>query len=363
MIIAVILLIPVFSIIIFRIFNANLSKEQKLSRTDRFFKENKSIFNGFAEIYSEDGNLLHRCEKNMKENDSFFIASITKLYTHALIYILADEGKITLDDRISQILPENIWQGINVKDREDFSAQITIKHLLDQNAGLPDYEAERINDEDSLMHRLILEDFSLSPSEIIEIARKFNGRSKPGGSKSHYCNLNAVLLGMIIEEKAGMPLQTAMEKYIFTPLELKETRAVSADEKIIPFYFVKHKLKRVEYMKSVFAAGGLVSTNKDIFRFLQAFFTGQLFSVQHIKNPKFRPIQFIPLEYGAGMMRMKLSFLISPFIDCPEIIGHSGMTGSFAFYCPKRKLYIIGTTNQIKPQPFKVIYKYLDALS
>lgn len=61
-------------------------------------------------------------------------------------------------------------------------------------------------------------------------------------------------------------------------------------------------------------------------------------------------------------MRIELPFIMSPLFDAPEIQGHSGATGSFAFYCPERKVYIVGTLNQVETPPFQVIYSYLNAI-
>lgn len=45
-------------------------------------------------------------------------------------------------------------------------------------------------------------------------------------------------------------------------------------------------------------------------------------------------------------MRVKMPRIMSPFMPAPEIIGHSGSSGSFAFYCPSKQVYIVGTLNQ-----------------
>lgn len=54
-----------------------------------------------------------------------------------------------------------------------------------------------------------------------------------------------------------------------------------------------------------------------------------------------------------------MSRLMSPLFPAPEIIGHSGSTGTFAFYCPSKDLFITGTINQMNKQPFPLIYSLL----
>ncbi len=54
-----------------------------------------------------------------------------------------------------------------------------------------------------------------------------------------------------------------------------------------------------------------------------------------------------------------MSRLMSPLFPAPEIIGHSGSSGTFAFYCPSKNLFITGTINQMNKQPFPLIYLLL----
>ena len=108
------------------------------------------------------------------------------------------------------------------------------------------------------------------------------------------------------------------------------------------------------------AQGGIVATNYELMQFLQAFMRGQLFSENHLTHPDFRRIQFIPLKYGSGMMQLKIPRILSPFVPAPEIIGHSGSSGSFAFYCPSKDVFITGTINQLQHRPFAVIYRTID---
>ena len=51
---------------------------------------------------------------------------------------------------------------------------------------------------------------------------------------------------------------------------------------------------------------------------------------------------FFPMQYGYGMMRVNF-----PRVLFPEYVGHSGSTGSFAYACPAKALYLVGTVNQI----------------
>ncbi len=111
-----------------------------------------------------------------------------------------------------------------------------------------------------------------------------------------------------------------------------------------------------------YKADGLVSTSEDMMTFMTAFIQGDLFDAKHLTASPTKPIQFFPLKYGNGMMEVKMNPLMSPLFESPRIIGHSGSTGSFAFYDTKRQVVIVGTTNQLKGNPYSYIYTYLDGM-
>ncbi|HLR93702.1 MAG TPA: serine hydrolase, partial [Jiangellaceae bacterium] len=60
----------------------------------------------------------------------YFIASITKLFTVAVIMQLRSEGTITLDTRVADLLDEQTLQGLVVHDGIDYAARITVRQLL-----------------------------------------------------------------------------------------------------------------------------------------------------------------------------------------------------------------------------------------
>lgn len=54
-----------------------------------------------------------------------------------------------------------------------------------------------------------------------------------------------------------------------------------------------------------------------------------------------------PIHYGAGYMKVPLNGLATLFMGKGELIGHSGSTGSFAFYYPREDLLFVGDVNQM----------------
>ena len=54
-----------------------------------------------------------------------------------------------------------------------------------------------------------------------------------------------------------------------------------------------------------------------------------------------------PIYYGGGYMQIPLNTLMTLFMGKGELLGHSGSTGSFAFYYPHNDLFFVGDTNQM----------------
>ena len=76
---------------------------------------------------------------NLSIDQSYFIASTTKLFTTAIILYLKSEGKLQLEDKISIYLDKSIMNGLHIYKGNDYSDEITIKHLLSHTSGLADY--------------------------------------------------------------------------------------------------------------------------------------------------------------------------------------------------------------------------------
>jgi len=119
-----------------------------------------------------------------------------------------------------------------------------------------------------------------------------------------------------------------------------------------------HVLEVPLAMSSFLADGGIVSTLADSLRFLRGFFNGELLSEDELAYMTSRWNRiFFPMRYGAGLMRFHLPWWMSPLKNPGELIGHSGSSGSFAFYNPQRDLFLAGTVNQSDSpgRPFRLM--------
>lgn len=301
----------------------------------------------------------------MTPDTPYFIASITKMYTAAIIMRLYEEKRIDLDAAISKYLPDSLTRAIHIYKGTDYSKQIKVRELINQSSGLADHEADKPRHGKSLIDELKAgRDRFIDTAEAIEIVRSLTPHFPPGApGKAYYSNANYRLLGEIIESITGKPMAANFQEMICAPLGLQHTylfdwRTHRPGKGPAAIYLKDVPTNVPKYLASNVSDGGLVSTASECITFLRAFFEGQLFDKTFIEwMMKWNPI-FFPLRYGYGLMYFQLPrfFSLRPL---PEFVGHSGSTGSFAFACPSRSMYFAGTVNQIA-SPAKPFFLMID---
>ena len=150
--------------------------------------------------------------------DHVRVGSNTKTWTATVILQLVDEGRIGLDDPVSRYRPD-VPNGEN----------ITIAQLLDMTSGLANYTEDlELNEQlDSNPGRV------WDPEELLAIGLA-EPPAFPPGEGFLYSNTNYVLLGVIIEQLTGVPVEQAFQDRIFDPLELSETSFPALTDASIP---------------------------------------------------------------------------------------------------------------------------------
>jgi CubicO group peptidase (beta-lactamase class C family) len=284
----------------------------------------------------------------------YFLASITKLVTAALIMQLADSRELTLDQPVVELLPVGAMTGLHARRGADRSERITVRHLLAHTSGLPDYFEDKRADGGTTIARVFEHDTAWTKQDLLAITRGMRPRFAPGAArKAHYSDTNYQLLGAIIEHLTGVPYAAAVNERVTVPLALRSTYVFGPDtltryDDIDPMLNGKVRLHIPQAMASFQADGGLVSTAAESARFLRAFFAGELFDPTHLAHMQatWRRI-FYPLRYGEGLMLFVLPRVLTGFRAVPRLIGHSGASGSVLFRAADVDLVISGTVNQI----------------
>ncbi|MBN1266734.1 MAG: beta-lactamase family protein [Anaerolineales bacterium] len=306
----------------------------------------------------------------MTPNTPYFIASITKMYTAAIIMQLYQEQRFQLETPASEYLPPSLIERIHVYKGTDYSARITIQQLLNQTSGLADHEADKSPDGTCLMENLKAgHDRYISTEEAMDMVRELSPHFPPGTpGKAYYSNANYRLLGMLIEAVTSKSMGENYQDRICEPLGLQHTYLFDWTNprpglKPAAIYLKDNPVCVPKYLSSNLSDGGLVSTATECMQFLRAFFEGRLFDRSLLETMQHWNRIFFPLQYGSGLMYFKLPRFMSPLQAASDLVGHSGSTGSFAFFSPSLSVYLAGTINQINAPstPFTLMMKLLRA--
>jgi len=277
----------------------------------------------------------------------FFIASTTKLHTSAIILRLVERGVLSLDDCAVDVLGAEPSARLHVMSGVDRTSEITVRHLMSHTSGIADYFQGQSSDGSSLESAVRSgRDRPWTSSEAVDWAREIGAAFAPGTRrKALYSDTNYQLLGLVIERVTGATYRETLTREIIEPLGLTRTRLYvdPADTSPLPLRDGDHVLDIPRAMTSFGPDGGVVSTAADLMTFLRAFFEGGLFDPAVVDElGDYRRI-FFPLQYGVGIARFALPRLVGGV----ELVGHSGLSGAFAFLAPASGTYVTGTVNNV----------------
>ncbi|MCP4404221.1 MAG: beta-lactamase family protein [bacterium] len=333
--------------------------------------KHKQIFNVVLAVQSGNNSFewsgaagIARPGKNteMRTGSPYFIASITKMFTAVAIMLLHEQKKLDLEDPIATYFSSGQIEGIHHFRGKDYVGELKIYHLVSHTSGLADYFEQKNSQGKTLLDNIIEHgDAEWDVEKVLDVVKndltpKFPPAITQGSHhKAYYSDTNYQLLGAILENVLEKSLGRIFDELFFTPLDLPNTYVygddVAGSRREIPatIYYNKTPLNLPKAMRSFWSDGAIVSTAEEQITLLKELFGGKIFKEENtLKWMKQWNKIFFPLEYGYGLMRYKLPWFFSPFSQIPEFIGHSGASGSFAFYCPKQDFYLSGTINQLQ---------------
>ncbi len=329
---------------------------------EKLFKaelENEVIKSAFLHIYSESRDiniqLAESKENTITINHPFYTASITKMFTATSIGILKDQKKLNFQDRIAQYLPDTLIKHLHVLDYKEYSRDITIAQLLQHTSGLPDYFTdETIDASPNIINQLLVDTNKIwLPQEMIEFTKeKMKPHFNPGQGYN-YTDTEYVLLALIIEKVSGLSYNAFLNKHIFQPLGMDgsyinlKSKPLKNQLPVAEFYVGDMVLSSIQSLSADWGGGGLVSTTQDLIRFFKAFNEDEI-----VKNNTRLAMQSWVYEtenmqYGFGIRQVTIKDIKDEGKNL-MLIGHTGSTASFLWYCPELDTYIAGTLNQLE---------------
>ena len=292
-----------------------------IKKVDTYLKEQfKSDQTGCSVLISKKREVIYKkgfgladLEMNVpnQPNTVFRLGSITKQFTAIAILQLVEKGELSLQDSIQKFIPD-------FPSKDD---KITIEHLLTHTSGIKEYLS--LDHPDPFVLR---RDFL--PKEIIDFFKNEPLDFIPG-SKRSYSNSGYIILGVIIELVSGMNYEQYVEENLFEPSGMNNSY-YDKYEAIIPnrakgYEFQESKFMNSEFlsMTIAYAAGGLLSTVEDMYKWHQSLYSNKLVDNELLQKAftSFKLNDGTETNYGYGW-----------FIDNTinnKNIGHSGRISGF----------------------------------
>lgn len=234
--------------------------------------------------------------------------STVKTFTAVTILLLQEEGRLDIDDSVSEYLSAGETAGLINSDIS------TIRQLLQHSSGIYNY-IQNLKFQTASLNDLAK---TWNPEELLGYAKNKDPYFEPG-TDVRYSNTNYILLGMIIEKVTGKPYHEVFEEKLFHPLGLAFTRCAATDpvpEGIIrgyvDFYSNMNLINATYYSGWDYftADGGLISNAYDLNVFMTRLFSGQLLSEASLAEmltwqaPKEAEEEGFETYYGLGIFRI-----------------------------------------------------------
>jgi CubicO group peptidase (beta-lactamase class C family) len=343
--------------------NANISAKQNV---DEIMRAYDGSVPGASVLVIRDGVPIVRRSyglANLEEKTAatpvtnYRLASVTKQFTASAILLLAQDGKLSIDDRIRKWLP-------SLPDTDD---AITIRHLLTHTGGLIDYEdimpesppepaanasagalpetsAEVVDDPSKQLRDI----------DVLHLLENERRVYFPPGTNYRYSNGGYSMLALIVERASGRKFQDFLRDRIFAPLGMHDTLAYVAEGPPVPHRAYGYSEANGRWFRTdqsltsaVLGDGGIYSSIDDLAKWDAAAYDARLLSDAS------RALAFTPwtktddadVQYGFGIRLTG------------DTQWHSGETIGFRNVIvryPKRHLTVIVLTNRNDPEPYRM---------
>lgn len=290
-------------------------------------------------------------------DQKFHSASVGKLVTSTMIFMLIEQNRLKLDSRISEILEAGILDKLFVFRKIDYKNEVTIKHLLNNTSGVNDYLEGQTIDKTKFIDDVITNPNKLyTPHDLIKFSKVHQKTVAKPGDKFLYSNTGYVLLGLIIEKITRMSFSDALDNYIFNPLAMTNTGQCFYNKDfdanhLAPIHINNVEVSKYKSLSCFFSGGGLFTTTNDLTIFLKAFMGHKLIKEDSIRlMEEFKHPIHRSMIYGLGLMEIKFEkfFFLLKFM--PKLQGHLGILGVHAWYNKASKdVYVlnVGSTKDM----------------
>jgi CubicO group peptidase (beta-lactamase class C family) len=257
----------------------------------------------------------------------FVLGSTTKSFTALAVMQLVEAGKIELDAPVQRYLP---W--FRVADPQA-SAQITVRHLLNQTSSLP-----------GVPGMIVLADLDGSPGAAERQARALSTLRliRPVGAAFEYSNWNYNLLGLIVKAASGESYADYVQSHIFDPLEMSHSYSSQALAKQNGlavghryWFTFPSAMPDLAIPRGSLPTAGLISSAEDMAHYLIAHLNGGRYGDAQILSPEgiaeLHRGEAEALEMGISMGQYGMGWFITDN-DQTKTVWHTGNLPDFSSY-------------------------------
>lgn len=196
----------------------------------------------------------------------FYVGSVSKQFTAMSVALLAQDGRLSLDDEVRTYIPE----------LPDFGKRITIRHLIHHTSGLREkwdlFAMAGMRDGDVV-----------TQEDVIDLVRRQKSLNFNPGDEHLYNNTAYDLLSTIVTRVSGKPHREFAQERIFGPLGMSKTRYIDDRSLVLPGRADAYAPKRgggyvtsnINHVETT-GSGGVHSSIPDLLRWDESFYTGAL---------------------------------------------------------------------------------------
>lgn len=301
---------------------------EKLQKVIADLVKTYKIPNAAVGLCHKDSTYFYNFQESANTNSLFLIGSTSKSFTALSILQLADTGLVDIDAPVRKYLN---WFSFR---NETAEKPITVRHLLNQTSGLPQsggFFDVLTSDITVFENGLNAHIQTLTPANAVD-------------AQFQYCNLNYMLLGLIIQKASGLPYKDYVQQHIFKPLGMNHTFAdyKSANtngltEGYQHIFFKPFAVKTPEYSDFKVSEGYIASTTSDLVRYLGA----AMKNVWGLKEKSYKD-WITPYKDNYAMGWGETHYFGQP------IVQHLGLTETFnaaLFFMPQQEYGVVVLAN------------------